>query len=169
MPRHPAVRPAAAWLVAVLAVGYASRAAADATTDARTVAATFQRAVAAGDAEAVIALYADDAWLIWPGRNQEARGREAIATLVRREIPAMRAATPALVTLVATPLADGAIAVVGHWEQGPEADRVEVRTTEVLVRRDGAWKYLVDHVSIGAAPPPKPRRRDDRRGPRRDR
>ena len=152
-----------AWLLA-LAVLSAPPAFADATADARGVAEAFQRAVAAGDADAVVALYADDARLVWPGRGQEARGREAIAALVRRELPAMRAAKPVLVSLDATPLADGVIAVVGHWEHGAGNDRVAVRTSEVLVRRGGAWRYLVDHASIGVAPPaPNPRGRDDRR------
>jgi uncharacterized protein (TIGR02246 family) len=149
-------------LAAVLAAFPSASALADATGDARGVADAFQRAVAAGDADAVVALYADDAWLVWPGAGQEARGKEAIAKLVRRDLPALRAGNPTLVRLVATPLADGTIAVVGHWEDGPKEARVEIRTTEVLVRRDGAWKYLIDHASVGA-PPASPRRRDDRR------
>lgn len=153
----------AAWVLAALATVAAPRAAADPTADARGVADAFQRAVAAGDADAVIALYDENAWLIWPGRAQEARGREAIAAFLRRELPAMRATPPVLVSLVATPLADGTIAVVGHWEQGT-TEKVEIRTTEVLVRRDGKWKYLVDHASVGAEPPPeKSRGRDERR------
>jgi uncharacterized protein (TIGR02246 family) len=156
----------AAWLGAALVLSpFGARA--DPIADARAVAAAFQRAVAAGDAESVIALYDDDAWLIWPGRAQEARGKVAIAAFFHRELPAIRASNPMLARLVATPLGADTIAVVGHWQQGPEDERTEVRTTEVLVRRGGSWKYLIDHASVGAAPS-NPRGRDERRR-RRDR
>ena len=154
------------WVVryaAVLAVLLASTAFADPTADARAVADAFGKAVAAGDADAVIALYADDARVVWPGAGEAATGKAAIAALVRRELPALQKAEPTLVSLDAEPVAPGVLVVVGRWEQGSPGERSEVRITEVLVRRDGAWKYLVDHASVGAGPPPSRARRDDRR------
>jgi len=144
-------------LAAFLPLLVATAAFADPKADARAISDAFAKAVAAGDADAVIALYADDAHVIWLGRGQEATGKVAIAELVRRELPELRKTELTPVSLDAQQLADGVIAVVGRWKQGA----TEIRTSEVLVRRDGAWKYLVDHASVGAAPP------RGRRGPRR--
>ena len=60
---------------------------------------------------------------------------------------------------MALPLGDAHIVTVAHWEStlaGPGRRRLttEVRSTEVLVKKDGAWRYLVDHASIGQ---PRPR------------
>jgi ketosteroid isomerase-like protein len=53
------------------------------------------------------------------------------------------------------PLGDDAAATVGHWEltsTGPDGKpaTAKVRTTEVLVKKDGKWRYLIDHASVGA-------------------
>jgi ketosteroid isomerase-like protein len=47
---------------------------------------------------------------------------------------------------------------VGRWEATvPDPDgrptTAVVRTTELLVKENGVWRYLVDHASIGAPPP----------------
>jgi len=64
------------------------------------------------------------------------------------------------------------VATVGQWEDtftGPSGKPMTsiVRTTEVLVKQQGRWKYLVDHASVGAPPPAPARRPKARRPPRR--
>src|SRR6266436_5364232 len=91
------------WMVLGLMMMLAGPALADPTADARGVEEAFARACGAGDLKGVMALYADDAIAVWPGRRR-------------------------LTTVV--------------------------RSTEVLVKQDGTWRYLVDHASIGQ---PRPR------------
>jgi len=55
---------------------------ADATSAAKANSDAFARAFAARDAKAILALYADDARVVWPSENEEAHGRAAIAKLV---------------------------------------------------------------------------------------
>ena len=48
---------------------------------------------------------------------------------------------------------------VGMWDDtipGPDGKSVvaRVRTTELLHKSDGKWRYVIDHASIGQAPPP---------------
>jgi len=116
------------WMVLGLMAVLARPALADPTADARGVEEAFAHACSAGDLKGVMALYADDAIAVWPGQGAEANG-------------------------------DAHIVTVAHWEStlaGPGRRRLttEVRSTEVLVKKDGAWRYLVDHASIGQ---PRPR------------
>jgi hypothetical protein len=61
-------------------------------------------------------------------------------------------------TVDAIGIDDTHIVNVGRWESvvlGPGGRRttVTIRTTELIVKEDGGWKYLVDHASVGAPPP----------------
>src|SRR5262249_35330721 len=62
------------------------RAHADAAADGRAVSDAFAKAVAAGDLQAVMALYRDDATVIWPGQGEEAKGKAAIEPLAKNLI-----------------------------------------------------------------------------------
>ena len=144
---------------------------ADPTSDGRAVSEAFQKAVAAGDVDAVMALYRDDARVIWPGQGEEAKGKAAIAELARKLIAATKGAELVLESQESLPLGDGFIANVGHWKQsfttpGGTRQSVEVRTSEVLQKTDGKWLYLIDHASVGAPPPRAPARRGGRRAPK---
>jgi ketosteroid isomerase-like protein len=60
---------------------------------------------------------------------------------------------------------------VGRWEvsaTGPDGKPAVavIRTTELIVKEGGTWRYLVDHASIGV-PPPRPSRRGERERRRR--
>ena len=66
---------------------------ADAAADGRAVSDAFAKAVAAGDVQAVLALYRDDASVIWPGQGEEAKGRAAIEPLVRNLVAAAKTQT----------------------------------------------------------------------------
>ena len=140
-----------------LLVCFATPALADVTADARAHAEAFARAWTAGKVGDALTLYADDATVVWPGRGEEARGRDQIRKLLERVFGETKDRRLVLRTLEATPLGADHLATVGRWESaftGPDGRRVasEVRTTEVLVRVGGAWRYLVDHASVGIAP-----------------
>jgi uncharacterized protein (TIGR02246 family) len=147
--------------------GIATHASADATADGRAVSDAFAKAVAAGDVPAILALYRDDASVIWPGQGEEAKGKAAIEPLARNLVAAAKNGSIVLKSQESIPLGDGYIANVGRWENTvtmPDGKKttVVIRTSEVLAKTDGKWLYLVDHASIGAPPPPaksQPRRR----------
>jgi uncharacterized protein (TIGR02246 family) len=154
----------------VVLIAFASPARADATEDGRAVSDAFQKAVASGDVDAIMALYRDDARVIWPGQGEEAKGKAAITELAKRLVGATKGSEIVLESQDSLPLGDGFIANVGHWKQSfttPEGERrtVLIRTSEVLQKTDGKWLYLVDHASVGAAPPAATRRRGPRRVP----
>jgi uncharacterized protein (TIGR02246 family) len=142
------------WIVPVVICFLAGPAFADPTSDARAHEEAFARLCGAGDVAGVMALYADDAVAVWPGQGQEATGKAAIeklATTLCKE----RSAKIALKSLEVFPLDDTHLVTVAHWEDstdGPPDRHVTVRSTEVLVKSDGKWRYLIDHASIGVPP-----------------
>jgi uncharacterized protein (TIGR02246 family) len=154
-------------LSVILCAG-ATRALADAAADGRAVSDAFAKAVAAGDVQAVLALYRDDASVIWPGQGEEAKGKAAIEPLARNLVAQAKNGTVVLKSQESTPLGDGYIVNVGRWEEtvvGPGGKKtvVTIRTSEVLAKTDGKWLYLVDHASVGVPPPAAHHRRGKRR------
>jgi len=147
------------WMVLGLMMMLAGPALADPTADARGVEDAFARACGAGDLKGVMALYADDAIAVWPGQGAEAKGKADIEKMAAALCKEGSGTQFALKSLEALPLGDAHIVTVAHWEStlaGPGRRRLTtvVRSTEVLVKQDGAWRYLVDHASIGQ---PRPR------------
>jgi len=133
------------------------RASADAAADGRAVSDAFAKAVAAGDVPAIVALYRDDASVIWPGQGEEAKGKPAIEALAKKLV-AEKSGTIVLKSQDSIPLGDGYIVNVGRWENtlktpAGKMQTVVIRTSEVLQKTDGKWLYLVDHASIGLPPP----------------
>jgi uncharacterized protein (TIGR02246 family) len=120
----------------------------------------FERAVDARDAKAVLALYAADAHVIWPGQGEEATGRAQIEKLLADLLTQLpKDARITLQSQTAIPLGTGYVATVGHWTQsftGPDGkpQRAELRTSEIIKRDKGKTLYVLDHASIGAPPPP---------------
>src|SRR5207237_10655774 len=55
---------------------------ADATSDAKAHSEAFSKAMASCDVPAVVALYEDDAIVIWPGESDEAKGKSQIEKVV---------------------------------------------------------------------------------------
>ena len=159
------------WMVLGLMVMFAGPALADSTADARGVEDAFARACGAGDVKGVMALYADDAIAVWPGQGAEAKGKAEIEKMAAALCKERGGPQFALKSLEALPLGDAYIVTVAHWEDtitGPGGRRIttEVRSTEVLVKKDGAWRYLVDHASVGT---PRPRQAAAARRERRTR
>jgi len=154
------MRTTLATTILLLALSPPAAVLADATADGRAVSEAFAKAVAAGDVQAILALYRDDASVIWPGQGEEAKGKAAIEQLVRKALPAMKEGRVVLKSQESIPLGDGYIVNLGHWEQsststGGKRVSIEIRTSEVLARTGGKWLYLVDHASVGL-PPSRP-------------
>ena len=154
------------WMVVPLLLGVlAHPACADPLADARGVEDAFAHACGAGDVKGVMALYVDDAVAVWPGEGAEAKGKADIEKMVVGLCKERRGASIELKSLEAIPLDDTHLVAVAHWEDsmtGPRGTRVSIaiRSTEVMVKKDGAWHYLVDHASIGT---PRPREAPARR------
>ena len=135
---------------ALACVLFAGAARADTLSEVKAHEAVFARACEAGDVPAVVALFADDAVVVWPGAGAEAKGKAAIERLVVARC-SRRAPPPALRSVETRPLDDTHISVYAHWEETDAAGvATDVRATQVLVRKgDGRWLYVVDHASVG--------------------
>jgi len=137
----------------------ASAAFADPTADAKAVGEAFAKAMAAGDVPGVLALYRNDASIVWPGHGEEAKGKEAIERVVRAAIgSAAKDLRMVQKSNEARALGDDYLVNVGRWEDSFTTANgrhvtMDVRTTEVLARTGGKWLYLVDHASVGLPRP----------------
>lgn len=146
-------------LIALVLVCLAAPAMADDAADVNALAQTFVRAWDAGNVKAALALYADDARVVWPGQGDEANGKAAIEALLTRTFQMFPKS--GLVSKSQTPMAlgNGYILNMGLWDQtipgpGGQSATVRVRTTELLKRQGGKLVYVVDHASIGLTAPP---------------
>jgi uncharacterized protein (TIGR02246 family) len=142
---------------ALLMIAFAAPALADSTAVAKEHSETFSKACAAGDIPGVLALYEDDATVIWPGQGEVAKGKAQAEKLVAATCKAGNQPLK-LKSQDSTQVGDDYIVNVGMWEDtvpGPDGKpmTVDVRTTEVLHRNNGKWRYVVDHASIGMPPP----------------
>lgn len=131
---------------------------ADATSTAKAVSDAFQKSCSKGNVSDVMNLYEDDATVIWPGPDEFAKGKDAIKKVVANFCKPSTAGLK-LESQDSKQLGKDYIINVGRWETtstGPNGKpmKVEVRTTELLHRSGGVWRYAVDHASIGVPPPP---------------
>jgi uncharacterized protein (TIGR02246 family) len=137
----------------------ATRAWADANADAKAHSDAFARAMQSRDVAAVVALYADDAYVIWPGEGQEAHGKAAIEKLVADFLKDPQGAPPTLKSQNVVDLGKGLIAVIGQWQQvvtgsDGKSQTIEVRTSEIIRKVGSKTLYVVDHASVGIPAPP---------------
>jgi uncharacterized protein (TIGR02246 family) len=144
--------------IALLLFLFASPAGADTNDIGMAHSEAFAKACAAGDIPGVLALYEDDATVIWPNEGEVAHGKAEIEKLARSLCKSGQPA-PKLKSQNSKQLAPDYIVNVGMWDAtatGPDGKPVtsEVRTTEVIHLVDGKWLYTVDHASIGLPPPP---------------
>jgi len=145
--------------IALFLILFTSPAAADDPNDVGTAhSQAFAKACAAGDIPGVLALYEDQATVIWPGLGEVAHGKVEIeklaTTLCKSGQPG-----PKLKSQNSKQLAPDYIVNVGTWDltaTGRDGKPVtsEVRTTEVIHLVDGKWLYTVDHASVGLPPAP---------------
>jgi uncharacterized protein (TIGR02246 family) len=113
----------------------------------------FQKACTAGDVPGVMALYENDAVAIWPGEGEVATGKDAIEKLAAA-LCKPNGSTLKLKSQESRAIGKDYILNIGRWENtgvGPNGKPAtfDVRTTELLHRSDGKWRYAVDHASVG--------------------
>ncbi len=91
----------------------------------------------ARDAEAMLALYADDAHVIWPGQGEEAKGRAEIKKLIDNNLKVMPADAKVIFkSQEAIALGKGYIATLGQWEQSFKGPRRKAADHPVSHQRD---------------------------------
>ena len=145
--------------IALALILFASAAAADQANDIGAAhSQAFAKACGSGDIPGVLALYEDDATVIWPGQGQVAHGKAEIEKLATGLCKAGQPG-PTLRSQNSKQVAPDYIVNVGMWEltaSGPDGKPVtsQVRTTEVIHLVNGKWRYTVDHASVGLPPMP---------------
>ena len=145
-----------------LALAAAPAFAADApkATGVRSLDAAFTKAILAGDAAALAALYADDAVLAMPGMPA-ARGAKAIAELFAGLVKDTK--------ITEFVLTDSRFETSGHLSAGwgrykmtmvPKAGGAPTTETGtycgVATEKGGVWKYVSDNAAADPAPPAAP-------------
>jgi uncharacterized protein (TIGR02246 family) len=131
----------------------------DVSAEVKALEDAFARGCQAGDVEAVVSLYAENASVIWPGQGEEAKGKAGIAKLATGLCKNTKDLKLTVKSLEAKSLGTDHIAVIGHWEiSSTGADGktavAEMRATEILTRSGGKLLYLIDHGSVGLPPAP---------------
>lgn len=127
----------------------------DTATLARAHSEAFARAMNAQDVDSALALYAEDARVVWPGLGDEAHGRIAIRALIDSTLKSFpKDSRLTLKSQEAIALGNGYISTVSQWEQSyTRADgtkaTAQVRATEVIQVTERASLYVVDHASFG--------------------
>jgi len=151
----------AALLCAVASPAFA--AGADPAAIARSVGEKFDAACAAGDVNSVLALYRDDARVVYPGAGQTATNKGELRHIVAQTC-VKGGAKITLVGYRAVWIDDAhtVVGALGDWTMaGTDADgkpvTIPLRATEVLVKSKAGWLYAVDHASIGVPAPPEPK------------
>ena len=119
----------------------------------------FGRAFNSCDVPAALELYEDDAVLIWPGEGEVANGKAAIAKVIQAECSSDAKSSLKQVSSDSSTIGKDYIINIGMWDDtmpGPDGKPMteRVRTTELLHRSKGKWRYVIDHASIGLPPPP---------------
>jgi ketosteroid isomerase-like protein len=120
----------------------------------------FGKAFNSCDAPAALKLYEDSAILIWPNEGEVANGKAAIAKVIKAECSGAAKSSLKQISSDSHAIGKDYIINVGMWDDtmlGPDGKPMtaRVRTTELLHRSGGKWRYVVDHASIGLPPPPK--------------
>ena len=110
---------------------------------------SWQKAMLAGDADAIGELYEDDAVLLIPSMDVVARGKTAIRDAWAGLIAAGRVDAIDVTEHEQTIVGDIAYALVAgvmKGEMGGEAVEIPFHATEVQRRgADGSWRYVLDH------------------------
>ena len=119
----------------------------------------FGKAFNSCDVPAALKLYEDNAVLIWPGEGEVANGKAAIARVIKAECSSAAKSSLKQISSDSNAIGEDYIVNVGMWDEtmsGPDGKPItaRVRTTELLHRSKGKWRYVIDHASIGLPPPP---------------
>jgi uncharacterized protein (TIGR02246 family) len=137
----------------------AAAAHADPVADSKTVTDAFSKAFAACDVPSVLALYEDNAVIIWPRQGEFATGKAAIEKVVKANCSGPSKPSLTEVSSDARAVGKDYIIHIGQLDDsmtGPDGKPVtlRIRTSELLHKSGGKWRYVVDHASAGLPPPP---------------
>ncbi len=118
----------------------------------------FGKAFNACDIPAAIALYEDNATMIWPGEDEVATGKTGIKKIIKTECAGAAKGSLKQVSLESQAIGKNYIINIGMWDStipGPDGKptTARVRTTELLHKSAGKWRYAIDNASIGLPPP----------------
>jgi ketosteroid isomerase-like protein len=132
---------------------------ADPAADAKTVTDAFNKAFEACDVPAVLALYEDNAIVIWPGQGEVATDKAAFEKIVKANCSGPSKPSLKEISSEVRPIDKNYIIHTGQLDDtgaGPDGkpSTLRIRTTELLHKSAGKWRYAVDHASVGLAPPP---------------
>jgi uncharacterized protein (TIGR02246 family) len=111
------------------------------------------------DVPAALNLYEDNAVLIWPGEGEVAKGKAAIAKVIKAECSGAAKSSLKQISSDSRSIGKDYIINVGMWDStiiGPDGKptTARVRTTELLHKSNGKWRYAIDNASIGLPPTP---------------
>jgi uncharacterized protein (TIGR02246 family) len=131
---------------------------ADAVAEAKTVNDAFTKAFEACDIPAVMELYENDAVVIWPGQGEFALGKPAFEKIVKGYCASPSKPSIKVVSSDARPVGLDHIIHFGQLDvtmTGPDGKptTLRLRTSELLHKSHGKWRYEVDHASAGIPPP----------------
>ncbi len=155
MSNLPMVRRIAISIVVLaLSATFTVAAHADAVAEAKTLNDAFSKAFEACDVPAVMALYEEDAVLIWPGQGEFAIGKPAIEKVVKGYCSSPSKPSIKVISSDARPVGLDHIIHYGQLDTtiaGPDGKpvTVRVRTSELLHKSHGKWRYEIDHASAG--------------------
>ncbi|HZP41847.1 MAG TPA: SgcJ/EcaC family oxidoreductase [Candidatus Binatia bacterium] len=145
------------WMVLALVAALAAPAAAaemSAEQVSRSVEDAFVKHLEAGDVPGILALYTDDAHVIWPGQGEESYDKKTLEPMVRDFVAAMKNGKLTLKKVNARYLGKDYVVNSAHWEEtstgaGGKTETHTLRTTEIYQRKNGKWLFVVDHASMG--------------------
>jgi hypothetical protein len=151
------VKVAMALAILLVLAGYAR---ADALTIARGIDERVNKAVEQCRPEDMLELYESNAIAIYPGEGEIARNKAAIKKVIGNFFSVFcpdehKKVGYKDVSFDAIPLAPNYIMIVRVVDvTDKDGNLARLRTTELIHKSGGKWRYLVDHASIGVPSPP---------------
>ncbi|MGH7841789.1 MAG: hypothetical protein ACREQT_09765 [Candidatus Binataceae bacterium] len=128
---------------------------ADAVDTARAHDQAFDNALLACTPEAALDLYEEHAAAIYPGEGELGGGNSEILKLIKNFDSAFcpddqKKAAIKSVSLSATPMGPDFIMIIRQFEVTDKLGNTAlVRATELIHQKDGKWRYVVVHASVG--------------------
>jgi ketosteroid isomerase-like protein len=146
-----------AMAILVCALGVGARAASADDTGCKTVDQTWMKAIRAGDLDAIVANYSDDA-VLWLPNMLEARGARAIrdtyaALLKDHSVSDVTLNNNVYETWKNLSVGWGNFTMTLQPRAGGAPVVMKGRFTDVCKQIKGQWKYVADQASADPAPP----------------
>lgn len=109
------------------------------------------KAILAGDVDAIVACYADDA-VLWTPHEAECKGKDAIRDSFKRmfddvKVTAIKMEDAHYHAMGERAVGWGTFTITVKPKDGGDEQTVRGRFTEIAEKRGGKWVYVVDHAS----------------------